>query len=62
MRCGLSSLASAMDVDHTVSLSRGGEDVDTNIQLPCRTCHKAKTRVDMATRLRPSEGAARVSN
>lgn len=46
-RCGLSFLASAMDVDHIVPLSRGGEDVDGNVQLLCRTCHKAKTRVDM---------------
>lgn len=45
--CGLSFPASAIDVDHVVPLSRGGEDVDGNVQLLCRVCHKAKTRVDM---------------
>ncbi|CUW30067.1 HNH endonuclease [Streptomyces sp. SID7810] len=45
--CGLSFLASAIDVDHIVPLSRGGEDVDGNVQLLCHSCHKAKTRVDM---------------
>ncbi|WP_411144962.1 HNH endonuclease [Streptomyces sp. x-80] len=45
-RCGLCFLASAMDVDHIVPLSRGGEDVDGNVQTLCRPCHKAKTRTD----------------
>ncbi|MBC9714494.1 HNH endonuclease [Streptomyces sp. TRM66268-LWL] len=45
--CGLSFLASAIDVDHIVALSCGGEDVDGNVQLLCHPCHRAKTRVDM---------------
>ncbi|WP_274535902.1 HNH endonuclease [Streptomyces sp. CB02923] len=44
--CGLGYLASAIDVDHIVPLSRGGEDVASNVQLLCKPCHKAKTRVD----------------
>ncbi|MEV6730075.1 HNH endonuclease signature motif containing protein [Streptomyces sp. NPDC051364] len=46
-RCGLTFLASAVDVDHVIPLARGGEDVAGNVQALCRPCHKAKTRVDM---------------
>ncbi|MDJ0462020.1 HNH endonuclease signature motif containing protein [Streptomyces sp. H27-C3] len=44
--CGLSYLASAIDVDHIIPLAKGGEDVATNVQPLCKTCHKAKTRRD----------------
>lgn len=48
-KCGLTMLASAIDVDHILPLYKGGEDVDSNVQPLCRAvCHKAKTRVDMA--------------
>lgn len=44
--CPRRVLASAADIDHIVPLSRGGEDVDENVQILCRPCHKAKTRRD----------------
>ena len=30
-------------VDHTVPVSRGGDDEDTNLQAVCRSCHAVKT-------------------
>ncbi|MFI9206203.1 HNH endonuclease [Streptomyces sp. NPDC053048] len=44
--CGLSFLASAIDVDHITPLAKGGEDVAANVQYLCKPCHKAKTRKD----------------
>ncbi|MFD9904779.1 HNH endonuclease [Streptomyces sp. NPDC059063] len=38
--------ASLIDVDHIIPLSRGGEDVASNVQLLCKTCHKRKTNED----------------
>lgn len=45
--CRFAFLPSAVDIDHIVPLSRGGEDVASNVQVLCRPCHKAKTRTDM---------------
>lgn len=47
-KCPSSVFASAADVDHIVPLAHGGEDVDDNVQILCRSCHKAKTRLDFA--------------
>ncbi|MFC9651471.1 HNH endonuclease [Streptomyces sp. NPDC056937] len=44
--CGLNYLASAIDIDHIIPLAKGGEDVPTNVQPLCKSCHKAKTRRD----------------
>jgi 5-methylcytosine-specific restriction protein A len=45
-RCPARVFASAADVDHIVPLAKGGQDIDSNVQILCRPCHKAKTRVD----------------
>jgi 5-methylcytosine-specific restriction protein A len=44
--CPALVLPSAVDVDHILPLAKGGEDIDSNIQVLCRPCHKAKTRRD----------------
>lgn len=44
--CGFDYLPSAVDIDHIQPLALGGEDVPSNVQVLCRPCHKAKTRVD----------------
>jgi 5-methylcytosine-specific restriction protein A len=41
---------SLVDIDHVLPLSLGGEDVDSNVQPLCKTCHKAKTAVDFGKR------------
>ncbi|MER5258545.1 HNH endonuclease signature motif containing protein [Streptomyces sp. NPDC002855] len=38
--------ASLIDVDHVTPLAKGGEDVASNVQLLCKTCHKRKTAED----------------
>jgi len=30
------------ELDHVVSLGRGGDDADSNLQFLCRPCHRAK--------------------
>jgi len=45
-RCSFTYLPSAVDIDHIKPLSRGGEDVDDNVQVLCRTCHRIKTNED----------------
>ncbi|MFF4495541.1 HNH endonuclease [Streptomyces sp. NPDC001546] len=45
-RCGFSYLPSFVDIDHIKPLARGGEDVDANVQVLCKTCHKIKTAED----------------
>ncbi|MFF4329712.1 HNH endonuclease [Streptomyces sp. NPDC001591] len=52
-RCGLTFLASAIDVDHVVPLALGGEDVASNVQPLCKACHKAKTREDFGHKTLP---------
>lgn len=34
----------AMDIDHVVELSRGGEDIADNCQALCANCHAKKSR------------------
>ncbi|MET9425661.1 HNH endonuclease signature motif containing protein [Streptomyces sp. NPDC006540] len=46
-RCGISYLASALDVDHIHPIHKGGEDVEDNVQALCKhVCHAHKTRAD----------------
>jgi 5-methylcytosine-specific restriction protein A len=45
-KCPCRVLPSAADVDHVVPLALGGEDIDSNVQILCRPCHKLKTRSD----------------
>ncbi|MEV7213245.1 HNH endonuclease signature motif containing protein [Kitasatospora cineracea] len=35
--------ADAVEVDHVVPLSAGGEDIDSNTQVLCALCHVLKT-------------------
>lgn len=51
--CPLTILPSAVDVDHIRPIAFGGEDVDGNIQVLCRPCHKAKTRSEFGHRTTP---------
>ncbi|MEU4955466.1 HNH endonuclease [Streptomyces lavendulae] len=51
--CGLTFLASAIDVDHMVPLALGGEDVASNVQPLCKACHKVKTREDFGHKTLP---------
>jgi 5-methylcytosine-specific restriction protein A len=39
-----------VDIDHVLPLSKGGEDVDSNVQPLCKACHKAKTAIDFGKR------------
>ncbi|MGW0530651.1 HNH endonuclease [Streptomyces sp. NPDC003032] len=43
-------LPSQVDIDHVRPLARGGEDIDTNVQVLCKQCHKAKTAMDFGKR------------
>ncbi|MEV6399611.1 HNH endonuclease signature motif containing protein [Streptomyces sp. NPDC051907] len=45
-RCLGTYLPSAVDIDHIKPLAKGGEDVDANVQVLCKTCHKVKTAED----------------
>jgi 5-methylcytosine-specific restriction protein A len=44
-KCGLE--ANSSQYDHAISLILGGENRESNIQLLCVPCHKAKTRLDV---------------
>jgi 5-methylcytosine-specific restriction protein A len=37
----------AVELDHIIALTNGGEDTDENRQGLCTECHAAKTREDM---------------
>lgn len=52
-RCPARVFASAADVDHIIPLAKGGQDIDSNLQILCRPCHKAKTRVDLGYQTPP---------
>lgn len=39
--------ASSSQYDHAISLILGGENRESNIQLLCVPCHKAKTKLDV---------------
>jgi 5-methylcytosine-specific restriction protein A len=44
-KCGLE--ANPGQYDHAISLILGGKNAESNIQLLCVPCHKAKTRLDV---------------
>ncbi|MFJ4796935.1 HNH endonuclease [Kitasatospora purpeofusca] len=52
-RCGISHLASGLEVDHVLPIAHGGEDVAGNVQLLCLPCHAAKTRRDFQAKRPP---------
>jgi 5-methylcytosine-specific restriction protein A len=52
-RCPQVVFASAADIDHITPLAKGGQDVDSNVQILCRPCHKLKTRSDFEFRKPP---------
>ncbi|MEU8791550.1 HNH endonuclease signature motif containing protein [Streptomyces sp. NPDC048643] len=43
-------LPSQLDIDHVLPLAKGGEDVESNVQPLCKTCHKTKTAIDFGKR------------
>ncbi len=46
----------ATEVDHIMPLSRGGDDLEENLQALCRSCHSRKTaKQDEAWGRRPLE-------
>ncbi|MFI6687751.1 HNH endonuclease [Streptomyces sp. NPDC050485] len=38
--------ADGVDLDHVRTLSLGGEDIDSNVQVLCHGCHQLKTRTE----------------
>jgi 5-methylcytosine-specific restriction protein A len=46
-------LGSQVDVDHVKPLALGGEDIDGNVQVLCKRCHKTKTRADFPSKTPP---------
>lgn len=52
-RCLTDYLPSFVDIDHIIPLSRGGEDVDSNVQVLCKLCHKLKTNSDFGHKTLP---------
>lgn len=45
--CGFALDERGFDLDHTIPLALGGEDVESNLRPLCRPCHRAKTRGDV---------------
>lgn len=47
-RCVVCTLtAEAYECDHVIPLILGGEHRESNLQLICKPCHKAKTKLDV---------------
>lgn len=44
-RCGVEAWAG--EYDHAISLILGGQNRESNIQLLCVPCHRAKTKLDV---------------
>ena len=43
--CGC-NVGNSFDIDHITPLENGGKDNESNFQLLCKPCHKAKTKND----------------
>src|SRR5262245_32518346 len=39
-------------LDHQIALINGGENRESNLQILCTSCHKGKTRADVATEVK----------
>ncbi len=50
--CGCTWLPWRDEVDHHVPLEQGGSNADSNLQLLCDDCHKAKTAAEASARAR----------
>lgn len=48
--CLRSFLPSQVDIDHVKPLALGGQDIDSNVQVLCKACHKTKTAMDFGKR------------
>ena len=46
MRCVACGSYGPLEVDHVVPLSQGGGNDLDNLQVMCRSCHRAKTQAD----------------
>ncbi|MEV4683952.1 HNH endonuclease [Streptomyces kurssanovii] len=51
--CRRESLAIDLHVDHVVPLSKNGMDIESNVQVLCRECHRLKTRSERGGGGRP---------
>lgn len=47
--------------DHKVAIILGGENRETNLQWLCVSCHKAKTKADVAFKSRAAKAKKRVA-
>lgn len=48
--CGLAWRTHIDQIDHCIPREQGGSNDDSNLRPMCRTCHKAKTDKEAATR------------
>ena len=49
-KCGVGG--EPFQIDHTVALINGGQHREANLRLLCTTCHKDKTKADVAEKSR----------
>ncbi len=49
-KCGVGG--EPFQIDHTVALVNGGQHRESNLRLLCTTCHKDKTKTDVAEKSR----------
>jgi 5-methylcytosine-specific restriction endonuclease McrA len=47
------NITSRLELEHTVPLSEGGTNDDSNLKLVCHDCHKIKTTSERSRRLKP---------
>jgi len=44
--CPAQPLPSLVEIDHIEPIHKGGEDVEGNVQVLCKPCHRVKTHAD----------------
>lgn len=45
-------ITSNLELEHSIPLSEGGTNDDSNLKLVCHTCHKGKTSAERSSRLK----------